>query len=344
MQNSEEAKQAIEIDFFRIEDAPGIARLFRTVYGEDYPIRTFTDPERLIEENSARQTISSVARTAKGEIIGHNALYRSAAYDLLYESGAGLVLPEYRGGVVGTKIMEHSVIEVPKRFEVEAIFGEAVCNHIASQKISERLGWRTCAVEVDLMPARVYSREKDPLERVAALLKFKVFGRKAQKVYLPPRYDEMLRFIYRDFDYGFQLMPSTEALPAERTTHMETRYFDFALVARFAVHEAGSDFTAVLEREEDTLRGKGVVVQQIWLKLSWPWVGHVVELLRSRGYFIGGALPRWFDVDGLLMQKVLKRPDWEEIQIHTDRSLRILEMVKADWAEVVGGSSESRTP
>lgn len=331
-----ESGQEWTVDLFRPEDADGVTRLFRAVYGNGYPIRTFVDPECLIEENAARRTISSVVRTAKGDIIGHNALYRSAPFDLIYEAGAGVVLPEYRGGSVGRRVMEHNVMEVPKQFDVVAIFGEAVCNHIGSQKIADRLGWRTCAVEVDLMPADMYAKEESALGRVAALLAFRVFKPKEQNVYLPARYDEMLRFIYDDFDYGFRLMPSTEELPAQGRTRIETQVFDFAQVARFAVHEVGTDFTAVLEREEAALGEKGVVAQQVWLKPSWPWVGHAVELLRSRGYFIGGAMPRWFDVDGLLMQKILGTPNWGQIQIHTDRARRILEMVKADWADREG--------
>ena len=71
---SDTARQEIEIDFFRIEDAPGIARLFREVYGEAYPIRTYYLPNQLIEENAAGHILSSVVRTAAGEVVAHNAL------------------------------------------------------------------------------------------------------------------------------------------------------------------------------------------------------------------------------------------------------------------------------
>ncbi len=67
-----------EIALFQPEDAPGIACLFRKVYGDGYPMKTFTDPERLIAENAARRTISVVARTPEGKVVGHAALYPSA--------------------------------------------------------------------------------------------------------------------------------------------------------------------------------------------------------------------------------------------------------------------------
>ena len=79
------------------------------------------------------------------------------------------------------------------------------------------------------------------------------------------------------------------------------------------------------------MREKGILVIQVWLNLACPWVGQAVETLRDRGYFLGGALPRWFDNDGLLMQKILKRPDWDGICLYTDRASEILRFVRADW-------------
>jgi hypothetical protein len=51
---------------------------------------------------------------------------------------------------------------------------------------------------------------------------------------------------------------------------------------------------------------------------------------------LGGVLPQWFDDDGLLMQKLLFNPDFESIQLYSDRALRIRELVKADWQRSCG--------
>jgi hypothetical protein len=101
-----------------------------------------------------------------------------------------------------------------------------------------------------------------------------------------------------------------------------------------AVHAAGADFESTFDEQEKTIREKGVVVIQVWLKLSWHWVGQAVDVLRKRSYFLGGILPRWFDVDGMLMQKIIGEPNWEGIQLYSDRAKKILEMVKGDWSKV----------
>jgi len=330
-----EPKQKWEVDLFRPEDAPGVTGLFRMVYGDGYPVKTFTDPERLIEENAARRTISCVARTPKGDIVGHSALYPSAPFRGLFEFGATLTAPNYRAGVLGFRLTEYCVGEMAGRFGVEIVFGEPVCSHIVMQKIGAKLKFEPCAVEVDLMPAEAYTKEEGSRGRVATLLNFRIIDPKPQTIHLPAAHEETARFIYGGIRHECRLIPSSGKLPDREETRVDVQIFDFSKVARFAVQEAGADFASVFDREEAAARGKGTIVHQVWLKLSWPWVGRVVELLRSRGYFIGGLLPRWFDMDGLLMQKVFGPPNWDGIQVFGERAGRILEMVKADWKRTV---------
>lgn len=323
-----------EVDFFRPEDAEGVVRLFRTVYGEGYPIKTFTDPELLTEENRAGRTISSVVRTSKGDIVGHNALFNSAPWEHLKESGSGLVHPLYRGGKgIFKKMVAHGQEAAAGKFGVQAIFGESLCNHLFSQKTVSSLEWHEMALEVDLMPAEAYAKEGSASGRVSAVLNTVSIVQRPHAVFLPERYMEPLRFVYGDLDDSRELKASS-GFPPDGDARIETWVYDFAQVARMAVHEAGRDFALVFEREEKAALSRGVHVIQVWLKLSWPWVGHIVDILRDRGYFLGGVLPRWFDDDGLLMQKIQGTPGWDDINLAFDRAKKILEFVRADWDDI----------
>ena len=53
--------------------------------------------------------------------------------------------------------------------------------------------------------------------------------------------------------------------------------------------------------------------------------------MREGGYFFGGALPRWFDNDGFLMQKLLCPPNFEGIVLVSDFANELLNVIKADW-------------
>jgi hypothetical protein len=293
------------------------------------------EPELLKDENAKGLTISSVARTPGGDIVGHNALYRSAPYEGIYESGAGLVHPDYRGGKgLFTRLVAHGQEVAADQFGVEAIFGEAVCNHIFSQRLTHGLGWTTQAIEVDLMPASAYVKEKSAAGRVASLLDFKTIVPRPHKVHVPSAFDKQLKFIYQGLDDRREIIPSKGELPANAETKLSVRVFDFAQVARVTVHEAGFDLKSVMDHHEKELKDKGVKVIQVWLDLSWPWTGRAVDILRQNRFFLGGLLPRWFDTDGLLLQKILERPDWDGIHLHFDRARKLLDMVRQDWKEM----------
>jgi hypothetical protein len=327
-----EPGQEWEIVRFRPADAEGVARLFRSVYGEGYPVRTYVEPQLLIEANAASRIISSVAKTARGDIVGHNALFNSAPHPGTYESGAGVVHAAYRGGKgIFTRMELHSLERAATMPDVEAVFGEPVCNHPFSQKLTFKAGFVSRALEVDLMPAAAYEKEASAHGRVAAFLDFKTFRPKPHTVYLPGVYEDAFRFFYENLDDERAFRLSEASIPAGTVSDIHPQVFDFAAVARVAIHSIGADFSVAMDTLEKTLQERGVLVIQLWLKLDCQWVGAAIEHLQPRGYFLGGALPRWFGTDGMLMQKIQKRPDWEGIGTYTDRAACILEIVRADW-------------
>ena len=330
-----EPNQTWIVDRFRPEDAVGVTRLFLSVYGDKYPIRKFIDPDLLIKENETNQTISSVARTPGGDVIGHNAIFHSAPSEKIFESGSGLVHRHYRGGQgIFTDMGVHGIKIADEEFKAAAIWGEFVCNRVFAQKAGRRVGWETCALEVDLMPAAMYSKEKSASGRVSTMMMFGELNPRRHQVFLPRVYEEWLKELYTKLTAPRDYASSTSAPRAGVSSDLKTQIFDFAQVARLIIHRVGDDFDAVFARnQEDALKRK-VVVFQAWLPLSDPATNWAVDRLREQGYFFGGLLPRWFDDDGILMQKILDPPSWESIAIGYDWSGKVFNMVKADWEAV----------
>ncbi len=327
-----EPEQDWKIDLFKPEDAEGVALLFRSVYGAGYPIRAYVEADLLRAENAAGRIISSVARTTNGDIVGHNALYQSAPYKKIYEAGAGLVHKEYRGGHgIFSEMVAHNIEVGKTRFGVELVYGEAVCNHVFSQRLGHNLGLITQAIEIDLMPAAAYDKEQSARGRVSTTLNFKTLKPHPHTVFLPPLYEQQLRFIYDSMDDQRNLTLADQALPLKIKTQLKTEVFSFAGIARIAVIVSGSDLVETLKNEEQRLQKEGVEILQVWLKLASPDVGAAIVCLKESGYFLGGVLPRWFDEDGLLMQKIKGEPNWEGMQIHFDNDRKLVELVRDDW-------------
>src|SRR3989339_1449383 len=165
-------EKKFEVDIFRPEDAEGVAQLFTAIYGKGYPIKLVYNPEQLIGAFERKDNIPVVARTQEGNIVGYVAMFRSAPHQKLYEGGQGLVLSDYRNLGVAALIISHICDVVAKELNINAIFGEAVCNHTHMQRAMAVHQTIETAIEVDLMPAEAYAKEKSAAGGVSPLALF----------------------------------------------------------------------------------------------------------------------------------------------------------------------------
>jgi hypothetical protein len=334
MEPDKQKEAAIDLNIFHPDDAEGIAALFRSVYGEEYPVKLVYNPEELIAAFDRKENIPVVARTKDRKIIAHEALYRSSPNPQLYEAGQGLVLAQSRGsGIIG-KMNEYICEVVAPGLGMESIFGETVCNHIYMQKAWSKFQTIETAIEIDLMPEEAYTVEASATGRVATLLMFRNYRERIQTIYLPRVYRDQLQFLYSTLADAQEFQRCDDELPAGPSS-IEVQVFDFAKVARITVCQPGTDFKAALAQHEKVLVDRGMIVLQVWLNLSWPFIDAVVEELRKQGYFFGGLLPRWFETDGLLMQKVMQTPNWEGIHLYSERAKKILDLVQTDWSNTL---------
>lgn len=330
-----EPGQEVEIDVFRPRDAPGVAALFKAVYGDGYPVNLYYSPEALVQANESGQLISIVSRTQRREVVGHISLFDSSPNPKLYELGAGAVLPSYRRTArLLTRMMSYGPQAAAERFGLEAVFGDPVCTHVYSQKICMGLGWVTHALELDLMPASLYDPAAEPGDRISATMDFITMVPRPHTVYLPAVYADLFHFLYQGLDDDRQLDTSDQPLPRSLATRITSKVYEASQLARLAIGEIGTDWAEAFTREEETALGQGMQVIQVWLPLTYPWIGPAVEFMRQRGYFLGGLMPRWFGHDGMLMQRLARPPHWENIQLEYERAKTLLGLVREDWQAV----------
>lgn len=326
---SDTIRQEVEIDYFRIEDAPGIAQLFRKVYGEGYPIRTYYTPDQLIKENAAGNIISCVARTSDGDIVGHNALVLLDPATHLYENAAGAVLPASRGQAIFPRLFRHTIVNTAERFGVEGIIGETVCSHTHVQKMCLQLNFKEAGLEVDLMPEAAYGMEG--ASRVSVLLGFFIHKPIAQIVQVPSVYRDEIEYLYNGLNLERTFEFPKNDLPILENTRGRMNLFESAQVARISIDCIGSDFDQFIYHLGNEAHEKGTKVFQVWLPLVSPNISAATDILRRHGYFLGGVLPCWPNGDGMLMQKVSQEPCWKGIELYSERAKRIGEIVNRDW-------------
>ena len=331
-----EPGQEVEVDRFRPVDAWGVARLFFTVYGGEYPAEIPYVPERLVGANGDGTMYSAVARTPTGDVIGHVALYRSSPpHPGLYELGQGAVLPAYRGASLVTKLQSLLLEEVTPGLPVDAVFGEVVMHHTAMQKLVARLGCMETGIELDLMPEGSYEREGEP-GRVSVLLVSRTYRDRPQLLHVPPVHRPALELVLPDLGILRTVEDSVAPLPRGRKTEVSVTTFPPAGVLRANVASAGEDFEEVCRNIEARADGEGLVVRQLFLSLHEPWTGAAVDILGAHGYFLAGYAPRWFDHDALVLQKLTVEPGWDRMKVFADKAQRILELIRRDRERVRG--------
>lgn len=237
---------------FEPADAPGVTRLFYAVYGDGYHIDTFYIPEKLVEENQCGNIHSVVARTASCDVVCHSAFYRSSSPNLnLYEFGLGLTLPAYRGTMAFFRASKLS-IELAQKNGVDAFFGEAVCNHIITQKLSVMTKGLETALEPALMPARAYEAEQSADGRVGCLLYFRVDRDCHRKLHIPAAYRNELAFLLNGLNLDRELIDAGTTVTGGHAD-IEIKRFEFAGIARCTITTPGADLPARLAKLEGAL-------------------------------------------------------------------------------------------
>ena len=331
-----EPGQEFTVRPFEAGDAWGVVRCFFEVYGDGYPFDTYYVPQKLAQAHARGDMRSAVAVTAGGDVVAFGSLLHHVAPNpRLCESGQASVIPAYRSTMAILCVQECLQTLVGGDAPMDAIFGEAVSNHPVMQRISSLFGFVETGIELGLMPGAAYGRGDAPEQRVSAVLTFKILGDGPCDLHAPPVYETVLGGLLSALPLTRTVRLATADLPGETLSDLDVRLFEAAGVARIMARGAGRDFEDRLVRELSLAAAKGVLVFQAMVNLGEPWAGRVVEILRGRGFCFGGLLPLWFGADGLLLQKLAFRPDYDAMTLQSPRANELLACIRRDMEQGV---------
>jgi len=324
-----------EIRLMKESDAPGVVDLYRAVYGEHYPIREMYDPRYIVQQQKAGLMYRIVVADASGKILGHHAMYRlNETYSGLYEGGQGMVLMECRGKGFDKAIHGYMVRTLMPAIGGEEIWGESVTNHVFMQKSTLSVGGKETGIEIELMPAESYETEKSAPGRVSAVVACACYKEKQHTIFLPAPYEEPLRKIYDNAKRERRFETGAGALPEKINTRYADTFIAGAGVLRISVFEAGKDAGDVMDGLLKKYTDAGAVVLQVFLPLDQSWSGGLVGVLNRRGFFFSALVPRWFDADALLLQKLVNATNYDNIHLYSDFAKDMLKFIIRDRIRV----------
>ncbi len=326
-----EPDQRVVIDDFLPQDAEGIAALYYAVYAETFPIDYVYDPEAIRRGNACGDVHHVVARTGKGDVVGLCALFRNPPGRYIMEAGAWIVLPAYRDSTLAMFMVHRLNTSPPAHLELNAIFGQSVCDHVITQKLFNKCKAICCALELEAMPPRPDDETSWGGERISLLDGVILFKDSPQAVHLPDPYAEDLRQAYRSMGLSRSFL---QDVGPQGPTRSVVQSLEAASLVKVSIEAPGADIAEHLARLEQAHPGRHVY--QLVLPLWLPGVSFAVEAARRAGYFWGGLLPLWADKDALLLQKLATEPDYSRIQLFTSEARAILDRIRTDRAAVGG--------
>jgi len=325
-----------KIRLMRDSEAPAVVDLYRAVYGDHFPIKEMYDPKFIIRQQEEGLMYRVVAVDASDKVLAHHAMYRLAeTYRGLYEAGQGMVYPEHRGKGFSNVLQEYIARTLAAAVGVEEFWGESVTNHVMMQKAALNVGVKESGIELEVMPAESYQAEKSAPGRVGAVVCFLVVKEKPQTIFLPEPYAQLLKKIYENGKRNRKFAASVQTLPEGVRSRYADTFISSAGVLRVSLFEAGKDLSEVMTGLVKKYTAAGAVVLQVLLPLDKPWSGAATEVLNRQGFFFSALVPRWFDGDGLLLQKLECPPDFENIVLFSDFSKELLEFIRKDRERTV---------
>ena len=323
--------QAYVLDRMRPEDAPGVARIFHDIYGDKYPVVDYFVPEQLTALNRRNAVLTMAARLPSGAIAGTGAYYRSSPPNpAVYEQGQLLVAAEYRNTSLAFRILKRLEDHARTAAFAEAIFGEAVCNHLVTQKAAVLYDYTACGLELSLMPSGAYEKE-GASGRVSCLLNFRVARDRPQPLFLPEAYRPVLEHILAGFTLDRDIRYAVLDVPEPAQTVLDARVFDFAQVERVQVAAIGRDFEQHVDDMVKRAGSQGLAVIQVYLSAAAPGVAFATAILNRHGFIFGSFAPLWFGPDALMFQWLAEEPDFAAIKLYTDQARILLGHIEADW-------------
>lgn len=271
---------------FKKGDEEAIARLIYQNYGHTYVKESFYFPMQILE-NEGKKYFSVIAET-EGVLVGHFALLKSHDSNIA-EIGIVVVNPAYKGEGIMNRMFEE-IITIAGRIGLDALFGEAIMYHVYSQKSNLSHGFTESALQLGKIPADVALSGNDlnaKGKRGPVLVGFKLLKPQEKALFLPRRYEAMIRRTYAAEPLITLTPPSPESI--KKTSRLGYQFDPVSNIAVIVINGYGEDFRAKFHMMLHHLQSKHCDMIYADINLEQiPEVDTVVEVLNRALFFYCG--------------------------------------------------------
>jgi serine/threonine-protein kinase RsbW len=221
-------------------DASAVTQLTRAIYAESYTVPDMYHPERIVHLNATEQLVTVVALDSACRLVGMMDLDRRDRQTVA-ECTDAMVLPEHRHH----HLMEglRALLEAEaQRLGLAGVYGQAVTNHVFSQRAEEHFGSRPCAVILAAEPRSFRNLAEELPQRMSEVLYCKLLRPcPVHPVHVPEHHHAICARIYRQFELAPEFV---EMQVPETPGELKVRYFPEEQWAQIQVNRVGADTAA----------------------------------------------------------------------------------------------------
>lgn len=334
---SEEDKDSyVKIENFTVEricatDAEDISKLFYRTYGYSYNKEDLYLPKKIEEAVLAKDKLGVIARKEDGEAIGYFSVIPKENSDIA-EVAEAVVSPQYRRNGVMSAMMEQ-LINIAKSRRLRMLIGEAVTIHPVSQKVNNKFGYTTTALQLaSSVNVKFKGFDEEYPQPVSLALDFlPIIDLPEKVVYLPKQYDEIVFDTYEELGIAIKSTePGPYHLADKSDIDLKINYSSSSSL--IIVKKYGKDFFDVLSNIVGSLEEKSPKTILLDLPLENRATPEQFAQLSSLNFIYCGLLPQFhFNADFLRLQKVYSAVDFGIIEIYSEFGKKIKSFIADEY-------------
>jgi anti-sigma regulatory factor (Ser/Thr protein kinase)/GNAT superfamily N-acetyltransferase len=315
------------------DDAEDISKLIYQSYDFTYTKDDLYYPKRIELAIRNEYKFGVIARSSKSRPAGYFAVIRNSD-SMIGEIGEAVVSPHDRKKGLMKKML-HQLIDLSKQRGLLGLYGLALTVHTISQKVNADFGFNSCAMIIAKSPMSVYKglREDYPQPISVILDYLPLTGIWNVPVYLPSRYEVILRKIYHQFERHPELKRIPEKkMREDAETKLHLNIFYNSNSALITVQRLGRTFESSIQAMLKSIEDLSLNSIYIDLPLIYPRVDLAVEWLSENGFIFAGLMPFFHrEIDHLRMQWIDVPIEFKHIETLTEVSGELKEIIRNEY-------------
>ena len=330
---AEEAQERIPVTIRWMEpdEAMEVCKLVYQGYGYSYLHDHLYYPDRLVKLQAQGRVNSAIAVTAARDIVGHMALIKEEEGDRIAESGMGVVSRKFRRQAIAERLLDFLIREAGKR-RLTGVYGNAVTNHPYMQRISERVGLKTCGLMLGYAPSTISFKgiTERLSSRESTVTVYRSFKKIANPIiYPPPQHLEMIDRLYHNIGARPRIQKPRSVRLKEEHSQVEMNINRDFKTSEIVIPSYGKNILSEIETRLIEIIAKGIKVIHLFLDLRDPLTFSMAGEFEKLGFFFCGILPGAHFEDALVLQYLNNlQIHYDKIELYADVSKELLNHIR----------------